>query len=74
MSGTPMAGTKQCEGKRAYRTKADAKQAAKFAKATFGGRPVHAYRCGHCDQFHVGHRPSFVPENQSEPSTEEINA
>jgi hypothetical protein len=63
MSATPYPGTRQCDGKRVYRTKQDAKRAARATNAR-GGRRVHAYRCGQCDYFHLGHDAAFVPKEE----------
>lgn len=43
----------QCHGKATYLTKADAKRAAGTSER-FAGR-MRAYRCPHCDRFHIGH-------------------
>jgi len=58
MTAIAMPGTRQCEGKRKYTTKKDAKQAARHATSTIGGgnRPLYAYKCGNCDGFHIGHK------------------
>lgn len=47
----------QCIGKRTYRSKHDAKRAARRAETSFGGGKLDAYRCPHCAWFHVGHPP-----------------
>jgi hypothetical protein len=59
VTATAMPGTRQCDGKRRYTTKKDAKQAARHATSTIGGgnRPLYAYRCGNCEGFHIGHKP-----------------
>ncbi len=44
----------QCVGKRGYGSKAKAKRHARRAEGTIGR--LHAYRCPHCDLFHLGHR------------------
>jgi hypothetical protein len=44
---------KQCRGKHSYETKAKAKRS---ARRTDAPRAVKAYRCPHCDFFHLGHR------------------
>lgn len=48
----------QCHGKVKYRTKAWAKQAAKRVPTKSGCGFLQAYRCPHCDFFHIGHRPA----------------
>lgn len=47
---------RQCQGKRAFESKADAKHHIKTSASRLGGfdrKPV-AYRCPHCNLFHVG--------------------
>ena len=44
----------QCAGKRGYGTKAKAKRSARRAERIIGR--LSAYRCPHCDLFHLGHR------------------
>lgn len=57
----------ECEGKRPYRKKADAKAAARRNERQWGR--MHAYRCGWCDAFHIGHKPgSTAPANVNGPS------
>lgn len=53
---------RQCVGKRSYSQKGDAKTAAKQAQANIAGGALHAYRCGRCGKFHVGHKPRWQPE------------
>lgn len=43
----------QCDGKRPYVKKADAKRAAKLSERSLGR--LRAYRCPHCGFFHLGH-------------------
>lgn len=50
----------QCNGKRPFATKADAKRAARAAERSLGR--MRAYRCPHCSTndepiWHVGHKP-----------------
>jgi hypothetical protein len=51
----------QCEGKRWYRTKPEAKHAAltvtssPATNGTYSRRKARAYRCPHCARWHVGH-------------------
>lgn len=45
----------QCGSKRTYSHKG-AKRAARGVMTKGGGRVV-AYRCPHCDRYHVGHPP-----------------
>lgn len=52
---------RQCSGKRTYASKAEAKRIAKQANASWGGSAMHAYKCGRCGHFHVGHEPRFNP-------------
>lgn len=52
----------ECSGKRSYTQKKAAKLAAKQANARFGGARVHAYKCGTCGKFHVGHQPRWSLE------------
>jgi hypothetical protein len=51
----------QCMGKNPYRYKRDAKLAVKRIACQGGGghspRLMQAYRCPHCDRWHVGHHP-----------------
>lgn len=44
----------QCEGKHGYRSKAEAKRYARRAEHRLGR--LVAYRCPHCELFHLGHR------------------
>jgi hypothetical protein len=46
---------RQCQGKRGYSTKAYAKSAGRRAEQHTKNR-LTAYRCPHCDLFHLGHR------------------
>lgn len=48
----------QCAGKRPYVTKDEAKRAAKRSEASFGR--MHAYRCAHCGDYHIGHKPKIA--------------
>jgi hypothetical protein len=43
----------QCEGKRPYPTKRDAKAAARAIEQRTGR--LRPYRCCHCGKFHIGH-------------------
>ena len=45
-----------CAGKERYRSRAYAKEHAKKC-ALRGLRGLVPYRCGHCSQWHLGHRP-----------------
>lgn len=47
---------RQCAGKHGYGTKSKAKRAYRRKGSTVGR--LFAYRCPHCDLFHLGHRPS----------------
>lgn len=52
----------QCDGKRAYATKAEAKRVARRSERSLGQR-LQAYRCPHCSTpesptFHLGHKPA----------------
>ena len=44
----------QCDGKRTYLSRHEAKAAIK-ARMSTGLEPLKAYRCPHCDRFHLGH-------------------
>ncbi len=44
---------RQCDGKRRYERKADAKRAIRSAEQSFGR--MHPYRCPHCSVWHIGH-------------------
>lgn len=44
----------QCKGKKAYRDKAGAKRAIRRMRYTHNRSRLVAYRCPHCDAFHVG--------------------
>ncbi len=46
---------RQCEGKHGYSSKRKAKTAGRRAEPHVSGR-LSAYRCPHCDLFHLGHR------------------
>ena len=47
-----------CEGKRRHDTRAKAgDHLATLARAGANYHRLEAYRCRHCDGFHVGHRP-----------------
>ncbi len=45
----------KCEGKGVFDSRADAEKAAKRTRDCGYGRSMHAYRCGDCSKFHVGH-------------------
>ncbi len=46
-----------CEGKRAYENRGVALRAAKRTRVRqIPGRPLEAYKCPRCDNWHVGHR------------------
>ena len=45
---------KQCRGKHGYTSKSKAKLSGRRAGAPGS---IKAYRCPHCDLFHLGHRP-----------------
>jgi hypothetical protein len=47
----------QCDGKRPYRFKSDAKHARKVMKAV-GTGALAIYRCPHCGLWHLGHHVS----------------
>jgi hypothetical protein len=64
-------GPRQCEGKRGYRRKTDAKRAARWAQANFRGGALHAYRCGRCGWFHVGHKAASQPKDTTNDFQEE---
>jgi len=49
----------ECDGKRAYRRKADAKRVVKMSMR-HGLPKQQAYKCSHCDGFHVG--GALLPE------------
>jgi len=49
---------RQCDGKRTYLTKSEAKRMAKrtmSSPAAANTRPLTAYRCQWCRRFHIGH-------------------
>lgn len=46
----------QCAGKRGYASKTRAKRHARRAESVIGR--LSAYRCPHCNLFHLGHRRS----------------
>lgn len=48
----------QCEGKRKYSTKDDAKSAARRSERSLGR--MKPYRCPHCDAWHLGHAPKIT--------------
>jgi NAD-dependent SIR2 family protein deacetylase len=47
--------SRQCAGKYTYRTKNEAKVAARRTMPLHG--KMRAYRCPHCGSFHLGHSP-----------------
>lgn len=49
----------QCEGKRPFISKRDAKRVARHAESHGLGR-AQVYRCPHCGDFHIGHKPHHV--------------
>jgi predicted RNA-binding Zn-ribbon protein involved in translation (DUF1610 family) len=55
MAGPMRSRVVQCDGKRPYASKAEAKTAARRLEHLLG-RMV-SYRCPHCGRFHIGHRP-----------------
>lgn len=57
---------RQCLGKRSYLRKQDAKRAARQAQEHIGGGALHAYRCGRCRKFHVGHQPEWLPPEKGQ--------
>ncbi len=44
----------QCKGKKGYDSKTKAKRYARRGESRLGR--LFAYRCPHCDLFHLGHR------------------
>lgn len=46
----------QCAGKRGYSSKAKAKRSGRRSEWLLGR--LSAYRCPHCNLFHLGHRRS----------------
>lgn len=54
-NGTVYDPARQCHGKRGYSSKAQAKKSGRRAERIVGR--LVAYRCPHCDLFHLGHRP-----------------
>jgi hypothetical protein len=50
----------QCEGKKAFRSAEDARNAAYLVSARTGQR-LASYRCKFCRQWHIGHRPRGLP-------------
>lgn len=49
--------SRQCDGKRTYATRAEARQAARRHVATGHGK-IAVYRCPHCASLHLGHPPT----------------
>lgn len=47
---------KACDGKKRHKTLDGAKTA--VAKCQYQG--VHAYKCGFCNGYHIGHRPDKI--------------
>ena len=45
---------KACLGKQRYESAAEAQQAAKWVRKTFGPK-VKTYLCQHCGHWHIGH-------------------
>lgn len=52
-----------CARKRRYRTKREAKQAIVSTLTSAGGRAMNAFRCEHCGDWHIGHRPAWSRGN-----------
>ena len=48
-----------CARKRRYPTKRGAKAAIVSVLTNNGGRQMHPYRCEHCGNWHIGHRPAW---------------
>lgn len=44
-----------CADKRRYRRSTTAKRAIRRAQTYLGGRRLHAYHCGLCGYWHMGH-------------------
>lgn len=63
---------RSCEGKVPYKTQKRADKAA--AKLQDAGEDVHGYRCLHCPNYHVGHRPGAgrKPTNPTTPKAAPI--
>lgn len=59
----------QCHGKRRFATKADARRSNTMTVA-HGGDRLKAYRCVHCDGWHLGHHVKFYG-TPSTPTTPE---
>jgi hypothetical protein len=53
---------RQCDGKLAWHTKANAKRALKRFRMSYPGQSrehLKPYRCPHCGAFHLGTKPQF---------------
>ncbi len=48
---------KSCAGKRQYETRSDAQSDAKRVKSMNGWAGLRAYKCLHCEYYHIGHQP-----------------
>ena len=59
MSATIAVSVATCRRKRRYRTKKGAKKAILRTQAICGGAAMCAFRCPHCDGWHIGHRPAW---------------
>jgi hypothetical protein len=57
---------KQCSSKMRYVDRAQALHMAQKAWYRTGGQKIHAYHCGHCNGWHIGHwrRLTFSVEQQ----------
>lgn len=66
MRGGAFSPDRQCVGKRRYTSKSQAKAAiaALKAKGNWSGR-MSAYRCPHCELFHIGHTPRVIIEGRT---------
>ena len=51
---------KACEGKRSYGTRTEAKAIIKKMVQKHNSTDVQAYRCPHCQKFHLGTPPKLL--------------
>lgn len=58
----------QCNGKRTYLLKAQAKRAVVKMKASGCSGKLNAYRCPHCGWYHVGKNPAKVARDNAAPT------
>ena len=66
MSALHFSPNAECGGKRPFANKTAAKRAIRSLERARGVR-LEAYRCGVCDSFHLGHRPTAEAKSRIVP-------